>query len=68
MGQNPRRWQLNAQIFAVLGRVAHPQKASFEAVAFEVVHELALDVVAQGAALRGQPVGERRVVRVDELV
>jgi hypothetical protein len=55
-------------MFAVAGLAAHTQKAVFEAAAFEVVLELALDVVGQGAALRGHPVGERGVVRVDELV
>ncbi len=35
----------------------------FEAAAFEVALELALDVVGQRRTLRGHPVGERRVAR-----
>ena len=35
---------------------------------FEVVFELTLDLVGQGRALRDHPVGEYRVVRIDELV
>jgi len=56
------------QMFAVAGLAAHAEKAVFEAAAFEVILELALDILWQRCAVRGHPVSERGVVRVDELV
>jgi hypothetical protein len=50
------------------GITTQPQKAVFEATASEVVLELALDILWQRCAVRGHLVGERGVVRIDELV
>jgi hypothetical protein len=50
------------------GLAAHAQKPVFEAAASEVIFELAQDIRRQRCAVRGHPVGERGVVRIDELV
>ncbi len=51
------------------GNVARAGGERFvEAAAFEVILELALDILWQRCAVRGHPVSERGVVRVDELV
>ena len=55
-------------MLGVAGLATHAQKPMFEVAAFEVILELALDIRQQRCAVRGHPVGERRVVRIDELV
>jgi hypothetical protein len=55
-------------MFTMAGFATHAQETVFEAAAFEVVFELTLNLVGQGRALRDHPVGELRVVRIDELV
>ena len=55
-------------MFGVARHAAYMQESVFEVAASEVVLELVLDILWQRCAVRGHPVGERRVLRVDELV
>ena len=53
------------QVFGVAGLTAQTQETVFEATAFEVVFELALDILRKVSAARGHLIGERGVVLVD---
>ena len=55
-------------MFSVTGVATHTQGAVFKAAAFEVLLELAPDILRQRCAMRGHPFSEYRIVLVDELI